>query len=231
MTKKENLLIRAVAAENEIAVLTGKAQFIFKSDDHRRNLADATTAYELEQRIKRAERNLEAAKQQAKLDAFYATEEGKAFKAKCEARLNELEETRSLILDATGSRCQALIQEQLGKGWDINFDEGRIEIGLLSDDESNRKFIFGHTFELRYKYDYDYIANEIKFILEMNYGTMGGFDLLTDKKRTEFIIGLGKVTDPDLIDDLKGILQDLTDCLEANRKENRRIKDFLKNPF
>lgn len=233
MTRKENLLNQAVAKENQLAELTGKAQFTFKSEDHRRNLADKTTVYDLQERIKRAEREIEAAKQQAKLDAYYATEEGKAFKAHSEARKEELRDSLQLHIEATGSQCKAMIKEYLGEGWDIIFGDSLIEIGLLSDDDSNRRFIFGHSFELRFKYDYKYGRNdnvERYFKLDLNYGCMGGFDPLTDKSHTDFIIGLGKFAAPDFIAKLKGILQDLTDSLEAIHKEYCQIEDALKAP-
>lgn len=232
MTRKENLLIEAIAIENEIATLLGKAPFTFISDEQRRNIADKTTLYDLERRVKSAELALKSAKHQAKIDAYYATDEGKAFQTSCETRKKELKEIRLKALANTGSHCEKLIEEYLGSAWGLNLSEYKIEVGLLSEDEGAREFIFGHSFELRYEYEYDEDSTyEREFKLRLNYGCMGEFDPLTDKSRADFIIGLGKFVEPDFLSKLKSILQDLADQLSNMIAEYREVNNKLNDPF
>ena len=91
MTRKENLLIEIYNLRNQIAEIKGNKIVNIEEFSQTRKFRDEAAEwkeFELKLRIEQLGANLAQAKteaeQQAATDAFYATEEGQAFKRECE---------------------------------------------------------------------------------------------------------------------------------------------------
>ena len=93
MTRKENLLIEIYNLRNQIAEIKGNKIVNIDEFSQTRKFRDEAADWkeiELKLRIEQLKANLAQAKtedeQQAAADAFYATEEGQAFKRECEEK-------------------------------------------------------------------------------------------------------------------------------------------------
>lgn len=131
----------------------------------------------------------------------------------------------------TEEKIKEMFNSVLGDDFLVKFKSGysfyRIEIGLKKD---NTNVKFGHDFTISYTDNYK--MDKGKFIsnyeLEMNYGTMGAYNMIDDLDRIKYIVAIGKVAgNKQLIDNLKKTLDEHMEIDLENRMQYREVKEQL----
>ena len=122
MTRKENLLVEIYNLRNQIAEIKGNTIVNIEEFSQTRKFRDEAAEwkeYELKLRIEELKKSLEKAKveaaQQAAADAFYATEQGQAFKRECEEKRILLGSEYDCAENATLELIESHLQATLGK--------------------------------------------------------------------------------------------------------------------
>ena len=122
MTRKENLLIEIYNLRNQISEIKGNTIVNIEEFSQTRKFryeAASWKEFELKLRIEELKKNLEKAKveaaQQAAADAFYATEQGQAFKRECEEKRILLGSEYDCAERATLELIESHLQATLGK--------------------------------------------------------------------------------------------------------------------
>ena len=235
MTRKENLLIEIYNLRNQISEIKGNKIVNIEEFSQTRKFRDEAAEwkeFELKLRIEELKKNLVKvqieAKQQAAADAFYATEEGQAFKRECEEKRillgNEYDSTESATLELIESHIQAA----LGKQWRADrLSTSYMELAVV---DADNKPIFGQSVSIYYEKKC-WLGGE-RF--QINVGTCGSHELLpADRTRTmaEFYIGIGKLhANIELLEQMRNTLFGYAEK-EANiQKEVRDLDALVKNP-
>ena len=236
MTHKENLLIEIYNLRNQIAEIKGNKIVNIDEFSQTRKFRDEAASWkeiELKLRIEQLKDNLAKAKveaaQQAAADAFYATEEGQAFKRECE-------EKRALLYiefenneNATLLSLDIQVKAALGAQWKVDrLSTTYMELAVT--DENNKK-IFGQSVSIHFEKER---WGDCKQRFEINVGTCGSHELLpADRTRTmaEFYIGIGKLhAYIELLEQMRDTLLGYAEK-EANiQKEVRDLDALVKNP-
>ena len=105
-----------------------------------------------------------------------------------------------------------------------------MEIGIVEEIKNGHAwFVFGHAFSVYY--DTPIFRND-KRKFQMNYGTMGSFDIFDNPIRTKYIIGMGEfLKNTENLEILKDSLYNYVDELERIEDVLDKITCELKNPF
>ena len=235
MTRKENLLIEIYNLRNQIAEIKGNKIVNIDEFSQTRKFRDEASEwkeFELKLRIEELKKNLEKAKveaeQQAAADAFYATEEGQAFKRECEEKrillCNEYDSTESATLELLESHIQAALGEQWIAG---HLSTSYVELMVV---DADNKPIFGQSVSIYYEKKC-WLGGE-RF--QINVGTCGSHDLLpADRTNTmaEFYIGIGKLhANTELLETIKEALFYYAERIADIQKEVLELDELIKNP-
>lgn len=159
-------------------------------------LASHFTVASLEEKIEAVTNALESKKKRLALEAYYETEEGKEFLADIDNKLNWYYNDCRFLKNQFEHDVELLLNKLLGNGWGVNYSNslggGNVEIGLLNTDPNrNFKFEFGHSFTIYWELK-DWKNNKER--LEMNYGTMGVFDLNDPNSlRKKYLLGMATI--------------------------------------
>ena len=235
MTRKENLLIEIYNLRNQISEIKGNKIVNIEEFSQTRKFRDEAVEwkeFELKLRIEELKKNLVKvqieAKQQAAADAFYATEEGQAFKRECEEKRillgNEFDSTESATLELIESHIQAA----LGKQWRADrLSTSYVELAVV---DAENKPIFGQSVSIYYEKKC-WLGGE-RF--QINVGTCGSHDLLpADRTRSmaEFYIGIGKLhANIELLEGIRNTLFGYAEKIANIQKEVRELDELVKNP-
>lgn len=167
------------------------------------------------------------------IEKYFLTEEGKKFKEENETKRNELENIFNSVSKSYAEKVENIINKFLGGNFISTFyfvyNSCRGEIGIKNNekDRPGFKFKFGHSFNVSYD---NHFGKDYKF--EMNYGTLGSFDIINDNDRAEYLLGMGKfVSSKSLHDILLNIMIEGIDKLKSLNNELDNIDNKLKNPF
>lgn len=231
MTQKENLLLKAMTIENQIAEVKGEAVKDIDTQSWKFiHEVSRNKVSELQNRIELAEIKLERAKKEAKEKAWLETEEGQAYTI----RLNAKREEANKVYDESEAKAikelDNIIKEQLGSQWGLcYFCTSQIMIGIVDEkkplkDDGTHCSLFGHDFTIYIEDDY---YGEERF--EINYGCMGSFNPTEETSRVDFLVGLAKVSsNKELQNIIKGIHRGF--CSEVKRmKEEIKAIEAQKN--
>ena len=193
MTKKEKLANEYLALRKE-----------FDGPDFKQNithnqvwyLVKEFKVYELESKIEAVKHAIAAKELRLKIEAYYDTAEGKAYKANIEAQIAEKQVEYKRIHDEFEGWIVNEVNKMLPGGWgaslSLGYMSGNVEIGLINrDPERNSKFEFGHDFTIYFD-GYTFGKKSPKF--ELNYGTLGTFDLFNDETRPVYLNGLATIS-------------------------------------
>lgn len=228
-TIKEKLFKEYVITQNKVDVLKGVTPTFDGSDEFftSRNFSYMATTYtkeELKRNIEYANRAYEMEVERLRIENYYNTEEGKERKATLEKKMKDLEDAINKYVVDEHKRLNAFIKEWLGEDWGCNFCGGiMMTIGIVEKivGEDCNSFIFGHSFDL-------YFENRF----EMNYGTMGCFDVFKSEKRVQFLVGMAKFAEnKDKLECLKSRLCDAVNFLRLMNSEYNDLNYELKHPF
>lgn len=188
---------------------------------------------DLEDKVAAVRNSLEKQAKKIKVKKYFETEEGKKFKEENEAKRNELENIFNVVSKSYAEKVENIINKFLGGNFISKFyfvyDSCRGEVGIKNNDEDRPGFTFkfGHSFNVSYD---SHFGKNYKF--EMNYGTLGTFDIINDNDRAEYLLGMGKfASSKELHDILLNIMIEGIEKLKSLNKELDNIDDKLKNPF
>lgn len=192
MTKKERLYREWIAIRNQLKdqspIDVEKMCDRYKYNDYK--------IYELEHNIEMANAALHAQEIRIKTEAYYATPEGQEFKSNLEELIEKNhkeyralhDEFQDWIISEMNSMCPGGWTARLSLGW----KSGNVEIGLVNrDPERNFPMQFGHEFTIYFD-SYAFGKKSPRF--ELNYGTLGSFDLFNDETRPLYLNGLATIS-------------------------------------
>ena len=235
MTRKENLLIEIYSLRNQISEIKGNKIVNIEEFSQTRKFRDEAAEwkeFELKLRIEELKKNLVKvqieAKQQAAADAFYATEQGQAFKRECEEKRillgNEYDSTESATLELIENHIQAALGEQWIAG---RLSTSYVELMVV---DADNKPIFGQSVSIYYEKKC-WLGGE-RF--QINVGTCGSHDLLPEERgytMADFYIGIGKLhANQELLETIKDALFYYAERIADIQKEVRELDELIKNP-
>ena len=235
MTRKEKLLVEIYNLRNQIAVVKGENQENIDELVQSYKFRDEAAGwkeYELKLRIEELKKSLEKAKveaaQQATADAFYATEQGQAFKRECEEKRILLGNEYDCAESATLELIESHLQASLGKQWRANrLSTSYVEFAVV---DADNKPIFGQSVSIYYEKKC-WLGGE-RF--QINVGTCGNHDLLPEERSytmADFYIGIGKLhANTELLETIKDALFYYAERIADIQKEVRELDELIKNP-
>ena len=235
MTRKENLLIEIYNLRNQISEIKGNSLVNIDEFSQTRKFRDEAAEwkeFELKLRIEELKKNLVKvqieAKQQAAADAFYATDEGKAFKQECDEKRLLLCFEHSNVENSTLIELEIAISKALGAQWRVgNLSTSYVELAVV--DADNKK-IFGQSVSIYYEKKC-WLGGE-RF--QINVGTCGSHDLLPEERgytMADFYIGIGKLhANQQLLETIKDALFYYAERIADIQKELRELDELIKNP-
>ena len=235
MTRKEKLLVEIYNLRNQIAVVKGDNQENIDELVQSYKFRDEAAGwkeYELKLRIEELKKSLEKAKveaaQQAAADAFYATEQGQAFKRECEEKRILLGNEYDCAESATLELIESHLQATLGKQWRANrLSTSYVEFAVV---DADNKPIFGQSVSIYYEQKC-WLGGE-RF--QINVGTCGSHDLLPEERgytMADFYIGIGKLhANTELLETIKDALFYYAERIADIQKEVRELDELIKNP-
>ena len=235
MARKENLLVEIYNLRNQISEIKGNALVNIDEFSQTRKFRDEAAEwkeFELKLRIEELKKNLVKvqieAKQQAAADAFYATDEGKAFKQECDEKRLLLCFEHSNVENSTLIELEIAISNALGAQWRVgNLSTSYVELAVV--DADNKK-IFGQSVSIYYERKC-WLGGE-RF--QINVGTCGSHDLLPEERgytMADFYIGIGKLhANQELLETIKDALFYYAVRIADIQKEVRELDELIKNP-
>ena len=235
MTRKEKLLVEIYNLRNQIAVVKGDNQENIDELVQSYKFRDEAAGwkeYELKLRIEELKKSLEKAKveaaQQAAADAFYATEQGQAFKRECEEKRILLGSEYDCTESATLELIESHLQASLGKQWRANrLSTSYVEFAVV---DADNKPIFGQSVSIYYEKKC-WLGGE-RF--QINVGTCGSHDLLPEERgytMADFYIGIGNLhANTELLETIKDALFYYAERIADIQKEVRELDELIKNP-
>ena len=152
-------------------------------------------------------------------------------KEELEAAKEEYTNMRETCIADMEVRMNAFIKEWLGEEWGCKPGWGtNMEIGIVEEvKDGHAWFVFGHSFSVYYDTP---IFHKDKRKFQMNYGTMGSFDIFDNPIRTKYVIGMGEfLRNTENLEILKSSLYNYVEELERIEDTLDKIGCELKNPF
>ena len=189
---------------------------------------------DLEYKISCVENALKNQAMRIEREKYFATEEGKLAKENAENEKANLWAQHKNLITELENWLNKELHYLFGDNWKCKFNTGyksiHGEIGVKNIDPEREgfDFEFGHSFDIYFDLD-NFGKSSPRF--EMNYGTLGSFDLFEDTYRSEYLEGQGKFANN------KKLLKDLFDKMMNIEKRNEiienkinEIDEFLENP-
>lgn len=176
----------------------------FDGDEFKPSLTDNQVWYlvrefkvwQLESKIEAIQRAIKEKELRLKKEAYYATPEGQAYKENIEVQLEKYHNDYKKLRDEFESWIISEVNRMCPGGWgarlSLGYMSGNVEIGLLNrDPERNFELQFGHEFTIYFD-SYAFGKKSPRF--ELNYGTLGSFDLFNDETRPLYLNGLATIS-------------------------------------
>ncbi len=238
MTRKEKLVMEIAEVRYELRTLKGQEAVMPEDyyNSHMYQLEVKTNkVYELEKQLKGLKESLEKAKLDTQIkertEAYYATEEGKAYKAERQQAVEVITNKWQELEEETIRTLDEQIKHRLGAHWGVGtLRNTYLEIGICHP-EIPGKFYFGQTADIYCSLD---IWKE-KQRFEINVGTCGSTDLLggnIEGERSRFYIGIGQLfASTDLCEWIKQTMMEYQEQSEAFFKQIKEIQDQISNPL
>lgn len=232
MTKREKLSLRideVLVTYN--ALIDNYTNLVGKTCRYEvRNFPDTKKEFsklkDLEGFISVIEKRIEILKNEIAIEKFYLTDEGIALKSNLEKKCETLYDNAKVFHEKMMSMVSEKILALLDDNWTVNACETRIEVGLKDTTGKGFRFLFGHSFDIYYN---TWGGDKI----ELNYGTMGSFDVLDPKcVLPKYLLGLASIANnKELIIDLTSIMKNWNETRREMFREIDRIEATLKNPL
>lgn len=176
---------------------------------------------ELNTQIKWVEKKISDLKKYIEIKKYYQTEEGFSFKEEIENKINTLQLQLENVNQTYILNVKNVILNKLNDEWDVDVRNTCITVGLK---DKQYKFKFGHNFEIHYS-----ICPKG---IQINYGSMGGFNPFTAKDRIKYILGMGEIiSDEILMKRVFDLFKDYNEQYDKLADEIRECNKKLRNPF
>lgn len=166
---------------------------------------------------------------------YFATDEGKLAKENAETERRNLWEEHKKLIKEFEEWINNEIRYLFGDNWLCQANTGyrsvRISIGMknIHPEKSAGEFEFGHAFDVTYDKD-PLFKPGVRF--EMNYSTLGSFDLFEDNYRSEYLEGQGRfANNKNLLKEIFNKSEVLANCDTELEKKMKDIDNWLKNPL
>jgi len=193
MTRKEKLANEYLALRKE-----------FDGDDFRPGLTDNQVWYlvrefkvcQLESKIESVKHAIAEKELRLKREVYYDTPEGNAYKANIELEIDNYRKDYKKMHDEFEDWIVNEVNKMIPGGWgarlSIGYMFGNVEIGLINrNSDKNAKFEFGHTFTIYFD-AYSFGKKSPRF--DLNYGSLGSFNLFNDETRPVYLNGLATIS-------------------------------------
>lgn len=151
---------------------------------------------QLESKIESLKNAIADKKHRLAVEAYYTTTEGKAYKEDIEIKIEKCDHDYKAMHDEFQDWIISEVNNMCPGGWTAKlspgYKSGNVEIGLINRDPERKFDIqFGHSFTIYFD-AYSYGKKTPRF--ELNYGTLGSFDLFNDETRPLYLNGLAKIS-------------------------------------
>ena len=241
MTQKEALHYETIQIQNEIRTIQGKAEENINLATYVETLnfkkyADRRTKAELEKELAIAQEALRVAREKKAVADWKESEAGLAYIKERKDKIDALwKENRSLINEGR-KHVSEVIKDLLGEQWDVTrLSDGYMEVAIVEKylEDGRPAGLFGHEFEIYFGYEWTLTKEGPKeyYRWEMNYGTMGTFNLSNDSTRVRYIIGMGRfASDTEVVPQLKDYLHNMAQTLRRKDKAIDELEKEIKNP-
>lgn len=233
MTKKEKLATEYLALKKE-----------FDGDNFKPGLTDNQMWYltkefrviDLEDKIEAVKKALNEKNRKALVEKYFTTPEGQKYKADIETQIQKsCEEYKKIHAD-----FETWISDEVNRmvpgGWGVHlslgYKSGNVEIGLLNRDTDEkakwRKLQFGHEFEIMFDLC-NWGKKSPRF--DLNYGTLGAFDLFENETRPLFLNGLATIANnKEWLQLLMAKFTEVVQKVNAISSKRDELDNMLKNP-
>ena len=192
-------------------------------------------AVDLEDKIAAVKRAIVEKNLRLRKEAFFDSEEGKAYKEKYQAEITELEnQEKQLTIEFETWITNCLLQKYSNKSLaqvSPSYKGFTLEIGLRNQDPERKGFTFefGHSFNIYFDL-YNFGNQTPRF--QISYGTMGAFDALTDNLRKEYLALLGGVSnDNEWLTLLMGKGIEYSNAMYELTDKINKVEEKMRNPF
>ena len=194
MTQKEKLATKYINLKKQ-----------FDGNDFKENITENQMWYltrkfkvqDLKDKIEAVKLAIQERDIQLKKEAYFATPEGQVYKKEIEDRLEICHRNWKKIHDAFENWIINKVNEMVSGNWTARLSLGsyrlsNVEIGLVNrDPKRNFTMQFGHEFTIYFdSYNFGNVAPRF----ELNYGTLGAFDLFNDETRPLYLNGLATIS-------------------------------------
>lgn len=231
MTQKEKLANRYIELRKQ-----------FDGEDFKPGLSSNQLWYlvknfkvvDLQCKIEAVEKAIIEKDERLKVEAYYETEEGKLFKHNTEFQMEALCNKQKQIHEEFENWIITEVNKLVPGNWTadlhIGYKSGNVEIGLVNrDPERNFKMEFGHNFTIYYDMEV-YSKKSPRF--ELNYGTLGSFDLFNDELRLFYLNGLASISNnKEWLKLLLSKFEETVNKINDLEREYDVLSVKLKNPF
>lgn len=243
MTRKEKLLIEIYRLKNMIAEVKGNPQIHLEQlqqtpqfDREAKNSREYRLKEQIESLQQTYQNIVEQKSQDDRREAYYATPEGAAHKARLEETIKKKVAERREMSRQTTESVENRIRQLLGAHWGVKyFDRGILCIGVIDFNNScseQRKFIFGQEITIRYE-EQDYWSDAERFGSDCNgagsFSMQGGS---TIGERAMFYVGIGKLYgDSETVEWLRITMRDYNRAFDRFRQEMNSLRFELSTPI
>lgn len=229
---KEKLYREYVEKQNKVNALNGSELITFNSEASFSLNASHYKKSEIIDLIRYAEAAYEEELERIRVENYFNTEEGKVEKDALNQQIDNVVNKKKDLFFNTTKEVDSFIKSWLGQEWGCGFvGATNVEIGLIDsvNQHGANNFHFGHTFTVYYG---NSVFNTDRF--DMNYGSMGSFNLLGDNGnlRCKFLVGMGLfVSDKNKLNELKSIVDEFCKTFDSYNKELFNLQNKLAHPF
>lgn len=190
---------------------------------------------DLEDKIASVNRAISEQEKKLQTKAYFSTEEGSKLKKHLENKLEEVYNKIDDLKNQYHDKLNDLIVSNLGDKFTTIFDgcsnRCSMEIGLKNTDPERDNFVFefGHRFEIDYSKKWFCNSN---YEMNINYGTLGSFNGMTDENRIAYISGFGKfVSNVELKNTMINLFKEFMSKSSVLIKETEEINNRLSDPL
>lgn len=246
MTQKEKLIREYFSLKHEFDVNEGdNAKAIFPavpSEEDINSFSREFKVIDLQDKIEAVKNAIEKQVEKIKIKKYFETPEGMEYKNSIETKLESLRDTYKVVEKSYVDKLTTLVNDFLGNNFTsdfwFNYKSCKGEIGIINNDKDRPGFTFkfGHSFNVSYdnilgNYSKETHTYDHKYKLEVNYGTLGAFDVINDIDRINYIAGFGKfVSATNIKLSMVELMKTGISRLNEISNEIDKFENMLKNP-
>lgn len=145
----------------------------------------------LKSNIEHVQESIDRLRKEVAVKRWAETEEGKAYMKVREEKIEALRQERIALHNENREETRKFVKYFLGEEFDLGtFCDSGMTIGLVKEYEDGKpKMYFGHTFDVYFDREF---SEDKELRWELNYGTMGSFEIGKDANRGKYLVALAK---------------------------------------